>query len=208
MAKTRSILVAAVIFASASIALSQTTSGSQGQPDKGAPVSDQDTRSTPPPPPKPKSSIQLNTNGSAYKALVTGPCPGGTFNFGDGCRQPDSFQDCSSLNGKGKEVFDQCQEAFTQQNTGRLPVKPESTQLDANSLTVPAPHEEAGVPTPKPKDPQSANANRNGMLFAGYSGYLAMSLFGFGLGGLLFAAAGGYLFGNHLWHVENPSKKS
>ncbi|HVA65385.1 MAG TPA: hypothetical protein VNK24_00490 [Elusimicrobiota bacterium] len=74
----------------------------------------------------------------------------------------------------------------------------------SDNLSVPAPHEEVGVAAPKTGGGDK-RANRNGVLTGAYAGYVAMSVFGFGFLGLLFAAGGGYLFGNHVWKMEHPS---
>ena len=65
-------------------------------------------------------------------------------------------------------------------------------------------HTEVGVPAPKPKS-SDKRASRNGIVTGAYAGYVAMSVFGLGFLGLLFAVGGGYLFGNHIWKMEHPS---
>ncbi|MDE1976500.1 MAG: hypothetical protein KGI84_04485 [Elusimicrobia bacterium] len=61
------------------------------------------------------------------------------------------------------------------------------------------------VPEPKSTGPKDHREGRAGTIWGAYSGYVAMAAFGMGFFGILFAAAGGYLFGSHLWHIEHPS---
>ena len=61
------------------------------------------------------------------------------------------------------------------------------------------------VPAPKSTGSKDHREGRAGTVWGAYSGYVAMAAFGMGFFGILFAAAGGYLFGSHLWHIEHPS---